>query len=114
MRDIRLFYDTVPVLLRIKTEDGLVSLGEYNDLDDGFKVETSLYCLNIEGSNLYVYSVRREKLELDIVKLRLFFHEVEDREGVYTSNIVKVSKMGIPVPFEVLQEGQSWTVHWLD
>ena len=56
----------------------------------------------------------REKLELDIVKLRLFFHEVEDREGVYTSNIVKVSKMGIPVPFEVLQEGQSWTVHWLD
>ena len=114
IRDIRLFYDTVPVLLRIKTEDGLVSLGEYNDLDDGFKVETSLYCLNIEGSNLYVYSVHREKLELDIVKLRLFFHEVEDREGVYTSNIVKVSKMGVPVPFEVLQEGQSWTVHWLD
>ena len=112
IRDIRLFHEGNPVLLRVKNDNGVVSLGEYNDFDEVFEIETSLYSLNIKDSNIYVYSAYKENLELDIFKLRAFFKEVED--GGFVSDIVVVTKMGEPIKFELLWDSQEWSVRWFD
>ena len=115
IKEVRLFYELTRVDFRIKTEDGVACLGEYNDLDEGFGLDTSLYCLTIKDSNIFVYSVHRERLDLDLIKLRLFFKETE--EGVYSSDIVIVSKMGVPIEVELIKEdedGQEWSVRWYE
>lgn len=112
IKDMRLFHDGSPVLLRVKTPVGIVSLGEYNDMDEGFEIETSLYCLTIKDSNIFVYAAHKEKLEIDLIKLRLFFKEQEP--GVYTSDIVVISKLGEPVGVELIRDEDDWSVRWLN
>ena len=112
IKDIRLFHHGPPVFLRVKNDNGVVSLGEYNDFDEVFEIETSLYSLNIKDSNIFVYSVYKENLELDIFKLRAFFKEVE--EGIWTSDVVLITKLGEPIKFDLLWNGQDWSVRWYD
>ena len=112
IKDIRLFHNGTPVFLRVKNDNGVVSLGEYNDFDEVFEIETSLYSLKIKDSNIFVYSAYKENLELDIFKLRAFFKEVE--EGVWTSDIVLITKLGEPIKFDLLWNGQEWSVRWYD
>lgn len=121
IKDLRLYYNLIPVYHRMKTECGFIALGEYNELEeDDFEVETSLYSLCVKGSNLFVYAVHRELLELHIQKLTTFFEWIAETEGeddttqgVYVSDIVTVKKLGEPIPFELLRsEGGEWSVRW--
>lgn len=115
IKDLRLFYELTPVEFRVKYGDGVLALGEYNDMDMDFDIETDLYCLHIKDSNIYLYGIHREQMELGVMKLRQYFKEVED--GLYTSDVVLVSKMGQPIPFELVkhsEDGSDWSVNWKD
>lgn len=114
IKDLRLFYELTPVNFSVKFGDAVFSLGEYNDMDVDFDIETDLYHLEIKGSNINMFAVHREKLELTILGLMPYFKESED--GVYTSDIVCVTKLGKPVPFEVIkrdEDGTEWSVNWI-
>ena len=114
IRDLRLFYELTPVNFSIKHGDTVFSLGEYNDMDVDFDIETDLYHLEIKGSNLNWFAVYKERLELTILGLMPYFKEVA--EGVFTSEIVCVTKLGKPVPFEVIkrdEDGTDWSVNWI-
>ena len=110
IKDLRLFYELTPVNFSVKFGDTVFSLGEYNDMDVDFDIETDLYHLEIKGSNLNWFAVHREQLELTILELRPYFTEVSD--GVYTSNVVTVSKLGENIPFETLKKDNAWQVKW--
>lgn len=111
IKDLRLFYELEPVNFSVKFGDTLFSLGEYNDMDVDFDIETDLYHLEIKGSNLNWFAVHKEQLELTILSLMPYFQEVT--EGVYVSEIVCVTKQGILVPYEVIKEDDHWKVFWL-
>lgn len=114
IRDLRLFYELEPVNFSVKFGDTVFSLGEYNDMDVDFDIETDLYHLEIKGSNLNWFAVYKERLEWTILGLMPYFKEVA--EGVYTSEIVCVTKLGKPVPFEVIkrdEDGTDWSVNWI-
>lgn len=110
IKDLRLFYELTPVNFRVKYGENILALGEYNDMDVDFEIETDLYCLNIKDSNIYFYAVHREQLELGILKLRQFCKEVE--EGVYTSDTLLITKMGKPVSFKIVKTDSDWSVKW--
>ena len=110
VRDLRLFYELEPVNFSVKFGDTVFSLGEYNDMDVDFDIETDLYHLEIMGSNLNWFSVHKEQLELTILGLMPYFKEVA--EGVYASEIVRVTKLGEPIPYEVIKEDENWRVYW--
>ena len=110
IKDLRLFYELTPVNFSVKFGDTVFSLGEYNDMDVDFDIETDLYHLEIKGSNLNWFAVHREQLELTILELRPYFKEVSER--VYTSEIVRVTKLGKPVSLAVVQHGEEWIVDW--
>lgn len=110
VRDLRLFYELEPVNFSVKFGDAVFSLGEYNDMDVDFDIETDLYHLEIKGSNLNWFAVHKEQLELTILGLMPYFKEVS--EGVYTSEIVRVTKLGEPIPYEVIKEDENWRVYW--
>lgn len=111
VRDLRLFYELEPVNFSVKFGDTVFSLGEYNDMDVDFDIETNLYHLEIHGSNLNWFAVHKEQLELTILGLMPYFKEVA--EGGYTSEIVRVTKLGEPIPYEVIKEDENWRVSWL-
>ena len=114
IKDLRLFYELTPVNFSVKYGDTVFSLGEYNDMDVDFDIETDLYHLELKGSNLNWFAVHKERLEWTILGLMPYFKEVA--EGVYTSEIVCVTKLGKPVPFEVIkrdEDGTDWSVNWI-
>ena len=111
VRDLRLFYELKPVNFSVKFGDTVFSLGEYNDMDVDFDIETDLYHLEIKGANLNWFAVRKEQLELTVLGLMPYFKE--EAEGVYTSEIVRVTKLGEPIPYEVVKEDDNWRVSWL-
>lgn len=110
VRDLRLFYELEPVNFSVKFGDEVFSLGEYNDMDVDFDIETDLYHLELKGSNLNWFAVHKERLELTILGLMPYFKEVA--EGVYTSEIVRVTKLSEPIPYEVIKEDENWRVYW--
>ena len=114
IKDLRLFYELTPVNFSVKHGDTVFSLGEYNDMDVDFDIETDLYHLELKGSNLNWFAVHKERLEWTIMGLMPYFKEVA--EGVFTSEIVCVTKLGKPVPFEVIkrdEDGTDWSVNWI-
>lgn len=110
IKDLRLFYELTPVNFSVKYGDTVFSLGEYNDMDVDFDIETDLYHLELKGSNLNWFAVHKERLELTILGLMPYFKEVA--EGAYTSEIVRVTKLGELIPYEVIREDENWRVHW--
>lgn len=110
IKDLRLFYELTPVNFSVKYGDTVFSLGEYNDMDVDFDIETDLYHLELKGSNLNWFAVHKERLELTILGLMPYFKEVA--EGAYTSEIVHVTKLGELIPYEVIREDENWRVHW--
>lgn len=110
IKDLRLFYELTPVNFSVKFGDTVFSLGEYNDMDVDFDIETDLYHLEIKGSNLNWFSVHKEQMELTILGLMPYFKEVD--EGVYASDTVVVTKMNQPIPFEVVKQAEDWSVKW--
>lgn len=110
IKDLRLFYELTPVNFSLKYGDTVFSLGEYNDMDVDFDIETDLYHLELKGSNLNWFAVHKERLELTILGLMPYFKEVA--EGAYTSEIVRVTKLGELIPYEVIREDENWRVHW--
>lgn len=114
IKDLRLFYELTPVNFSVKYGDTVFSLGEYNDMDVDFDIETDLYHLELKGSNLNWFAVHKERLEWTILGLMPYFKEVA--EEVYTSEIVCVTNLGKPVPFEVIkrdEDGTDWSVNWI-
>ena len=110
VRDLRLFYELEPVNFSVKFGDTVFSLGEYNDMDVDFDIETDLYHLEIQGSNLNWFAVHKEQLELTILGLMPYFKEKS--EDVHTSEIVRVTKLGKSVPFVVVRHNDDWSVNW--
>lgn len=110
IKDLRVYYELEPVNFSVKFGDTVLSLGEYNDMDVDFDFETDLYHLEIVGSNINMFTLYKERLELTILGLMPYFKEVA--EGVYTSDIVCVTKLGKPVPFVVVRHDEEWAVNW--
>lgn len=93
IRDIRVFYETTPICIRVKTETGYAVLGSYNDLQEPLEIETNLYCLTLKGSSICMYSNSWPVIEQKLIDLRELFADTGEL-GEAVSDSVFVTHSG--------------------
>ncbi len=100
MSDVRLYFQTTPVNFKlIMADGGLAKLGRYNDLDDGYRIETDIYEVSFnDGVMPTIYCRTEEQLKLTLYNLREIISEV------------KVTKCGKDIDFKLTKASGEWVV----
>ncbi len=107
VEDFRIFYllDEVEFSV-VLTNGNTAKLGEYNDLSDGYKINTNLYTVTIDGVEDYsTYCNSEETLKIILADLNGYMEQNEKKSTtdvvVFDSPVVKVIRNGVNVPFEM-------------
>ncbi len=122
MKDFRLYFQTSPIKFKVVLPDGSsAKLGQYNDLDDGYKVKMDIYTISLKDDVLpSTYCKTIDQLVLKVIAFRDFCKLIEgqdinsDKPVYYDTSAISVTKNDKPVKFELYKLGNEWKVNVLN